>query len=79
VFFGRSSNLTTEALVLPIEERVVLAHRLWRSIDADLADAEEDNALRQSVHRDAELSAGLVTSLVHEDIMRTLRTDIGHG
>jgi putative addiction module component (TIGR02574 family) len=70
-------QLTAEAMALPLPERVTLARVLWQSIDAGLADAKEDDAVREAVRRDAELSSGTVVGRTHEEIMRAARRAIG--
>lgn len=52
-----TQKLTTEAMALPLSERVSLAQTLWESIDNALADTPEDAALGEAIRRDQELSA----------------------
>lgn len=72
-----TQQLVAEALSLPLAERVSLAQSLWQSIDADLADTSEHDAVRQSVRRDQELSSGAVVGRKHDDVMQAARRAIG--
>jgi putative addiction module component (TIGR02574 family) len=72
-----SQQLTTEAMALPLAERVALAQTLWQSIDAGLADADEQAALREAVRRDEGLSSGAVAGRTHEEVMKAARRAIG--
>ncbi len=72
-----TQQLTTEAMALPLSERVSLAQTLWESIDAGLTDADEGEAVREAIRRDQELSSGTVASRTHEEVMQTARRAIG--
>jgi putative addiction module component (TIGR02574 family) len=72
-----AQQLTTEAMALPLSERVALAQTLWQSIDAGLADADEQAALREAVRRDEELSSGAALGRTHEEVMQAARRAIG--
>lgn len=72
-----TQQLTTEAMALPISERVSLAQILWQSIDAGLADSEEHDALHEAIRRDDELSSGAVVGRSHEEVMLAARRAIG--
>ena len=77
-FFAMSTQqLTTEAMALPLSERVSLAQTLWQSIDAGLADTEERDAMREAIRRDQELSSGAVVGRTHEEVMQAARRAIG--
>ena len=77
-FFAMSTQqLTTEAMALPLSERVSLAQTLWQSIDAGLADTEERDAVREAIRRDQELSSGAVIGRTHEEVMQAARRAIG--
>jgi hypothetical protein len=52
-----TQQITTEAMALPLSERVMLAQALWQSIDAGLSNTDEQMAVRDAVRRDQELSA----------------------
>lgn len=45
------------------------AKALWESIEAGLADTDEDSAVRESIRRDEELSSGAVAGRTHEEVM----------
>lgn len=70
-------ELKQEAMALPLSERVSLAQALWESIDAGLADADEQTALQEAIRRDQELSSGAVAGRTHEQVMQAARRAIG--
>ncbi|MDQ3624220.1 MAG: addiction module protein [Verrucomicrobiota bacterium] len=70
-------QLTTEAMALPLPERVSLAQALWQSIDAGLADTDERDAVSEAIRRDQELSSGTVVSRTHEEVMQAARRALG--
>ena len=72
-----TQQLTTEAMALPLSDRVNLAQELWQSIDSGLAEADEQTALSDVVRRDQELSSGAVTGRSHDDVMQAARRAIG--
>lgn len=72
-----NQELTTEAMALPLSERVSLAQALWQSIDAGLADTDEHDAVREAVRRDEELSSGTLVGRTHEEVMAAARRAIG--
>ncbi len=74
------SQLTQAVLDLPLHERVRVAQELWASLQPggseDVADETED-ALRLADRRDAELDAGSVTGISHDQAMETARRSLG--
>lgn len=72
-----TQQLITEAMSLPLSERVTLAQTLWQSIDAEVTEIDEQAALRESIQRDQELSSGSVASRTHEEVMQAARRAIG--
>jgi putative addiction module component (TIGR02574 family) len=72
-----TQQLATEAMALPLAERVVLAQALWQSIDTDLANTDEQNAVHDAARRDQELSAGIVVGRSHAEVMQAARRAIG--
>jgi putative addiction module component (TIGR02574 family) len=70
-------QLTAEAMALPFPERIRLAQALWQSIDGDLLETDEREAVRTAIQRDAELSAGTVEELSHDEVMRSARRALG--
>ena len=56
---------------------MTLAQALWQSIDTEIAEADEQAVLRESVQRDKELSSGSVASRTHEEVMQAARRAIG--
>jgi putative addiction module component (TIGR02574 family) len=71
-----TQQLTTEAMALPLPDRVSLAQALWQSIDTDLTDSDEREAVREAIRRDDELSSGAVTGRTHEEVMQAARRAI---
>lgn len=72
-----AQELTSEAMALPLPERVSLAQALWESIDAALAEVPEDVALREAIRRDQELSSGSAVGRTHEEVLKAARRSIG--
>ena len=70
-------KLNTDALALPLLERVMLAQELWQSIDVGLPDADEQEAVRDAIRRDQELSFGTAVGRTHEDVMLMARRAVG--
>lgn len=68
-----TQQLTTEAMALPLSERVSLAQALWQSIDAGLTDTDEGEAVREAICRDQELSSGTVVGRTYEEVMQAAR------
>ena len=68
-----SQQLTTEALSLPISERVSLAQTLWQSIDFGWEDADPEESLREAIRRDQEMSAEAVAGRTHAEVMDAAR------
>ena len=72
-----TAQLTTDVMALPLAERVTLAQALWQSIDADLVDADEQQAVREAIRRDAELESGAVVDRSHQEVMQAARRALG--
>lgn len=72
-----TQQLISEAMALPLPDRVSLAQALWQSIDTGLADIGEGEAVREAIRRDHELSSGEVTGRTHEEVMQAARRAIG--
>ncbi|MGI8437076.1 MAG: addiction module protein [Chthoniobacterales bacterium] len=72
-----TQQLTSEAMALPLSERVSLAQALWQSIDAGLADVDEGDVVREAIRRDEELSSGVVAGRTHEEVIATARRSLG--
>ena len=68
-----TTALTSEALALPLRERVEFAQLIWASIDEQLADAGVAEALMEAQSRDAALDADLSIGQSHEEVMRLAR------
>jgi hypothetical protein len=43
---------------------------LWESIEAGLADTDEDSAVREAIRRDGELSSGSAAGRTDEEVMQ---------
>lgn len=71
-----TEQIVTEAMALPLPERVSLAQALWESINAGLPNSDERFDLREAVDRDQDLSSGKVTGHSHEEVMRKARRAI---
>jgi hypothetical protein len=65
-----TQQLTAEAVALALPDRVSLAQALWESIEAALAETDEDSAVREAIRRDDELSLGAATGRTHEEVMQ---------
>ena len=72
-----TQQLTTEALSLPLFERVSLAQALWQSIEVGLPDTDERVAVREAVRRSDEISSCAVVGRTHEEVMQDARRAIG--
>lgn len=72
-----TKELTTEAIALPLSERVSLAQVLWQSIDANRPDVSEQDALHEAIRRDGELESGAVIGRTHEEVIQAARQAIG--
>ena len=72
-----AQELTSEAMALPLPERVSLAQALWESIDAALAEVPEDTAVCEAIRRDQELSSGSAVGRTHEEVLKAARRSIG--
>jgi putative addiction module component (TIGR02574 family) len=68
-----TEELISDAIALPLAERVSLAQALWESIDAGLPESDEAEATREAIQRDEELSSGKVTGLTHAEVMEAAR------
>jgi putative addiction module component (TIGR02574 family) len=72
-----TQQLTSEAMALPIAERVSLAQALWQSIDEGLAVTKEREAVAEARRRDEELSSGEVIGRTHDEVMLAARRAVG--
>ena len=68
-----TEQITSEAMALPLAERVSLAQALWQSINSGLPETDERAALEEAFRRDQELSSGTVTGRSHEEVMKAAR------
>ncbi len=68
-----TQQLTTEALALPLAQRIELAQTLWQSIDCGLPEIAPEEAIRDAVRRDAELTSGIVVGGTHAEVMAAAR------
>ena len=58
-------QITTEAMALPIFERVSLAQALWQSIETGLDALKDREALGEALRHDEKLSSGVVQGYTH--------------
>jgi putative addiction module component (TIGR02574 family) len=68
-----TEQLISDAVSLPLDERVSLAQALWESIDAELVDADERPAITEALSRSEDLSSGYVRGETHEEVMEAVR------
>jgi putative addiction module component (TIGR02574 family) len=68
-----NEELTSDAMALPLADRVSLAQALWESIDSEVPDTDELAAVREAIRRDEELSSGKVAGRTHEEVMEAAR------
>ncbi|HEX3145697.1 MAG TPA: addiction module protein [Pyrinomonadaceae bacterium] len=68
-----TEELIAAAMALPLAERVSLAEALWESVDAGLPESDQDEAIREAIQRDEELSSGKVIGLTHAEVMEAAR------
>jgi hypothetical protein len=69
-------QLTHEAMLLPVAERVGLAQALWQSIDRELAEKNPDSEaamIKMAAERDAELASGKGSKRTHDQVMQAAR------
>ncbi|MDA1051073.1 MAG: addiction module protein [Planctomycetota bacterium] len=66
-------QITDHALLLPIDQRVELAQRLWDSVDAPVDPAYEADVLAIAGRRLQELQNGTANEVSHEDVMESTR------
>jgi len=66
-------RITRDLLALPLAERISLAQTLWDSIDDELVDTDEAEAVAISLRRRRELSEGSVTAIARDEAMREAR------
>ena len=74
-----TDQLTTEAMALPLAERVSLAQALWQSINAGLPDSDQPSAVAEAIQRDQELSSGKVAGRSQDEVMQAARRATGCG
>lgn len=74
------NEVVNQALALPVPDRILLAQKLWESIDESGggggATDDEVETLREAVRRDAELSRGSVTGRSHQEVIGAARKAI---
>jgi putative addiction module component (TIGR02574 family) len=68
-------SLTSQVLALPPEQRLVLAQRLWESMEGQVD--EDDELFAEIARRDAEMDAGSVQTYSHDQVMRDARETLG--
>ncbi len=71
-----TKQITTEALALPLAERVSLAQALWQSIETGLDDVAPGEAIEEAIRRDEELSSNAVIGRSHDEVFSAARRAI---
>ncbi len=69
-------QITTEALALPIAQRVELAQALWESLNVGLPKHSAEEAIRVAQRRDAQMTCGEVIGRSHEDVVASARQSL---
>jgi hypothetical protein len=72
-----TQQLTTEAMALPLSERILLAQTLWQSIGAGLPESDENGAVSDALERDEELSSGAFAGRTQEEVDLAARRALG--
>jgi putative addiction module component (TIGR02574 family) len=70
------ASINSEALGLPLRERILLAESLWESIGDPFEESpamSDEDALQLAIKRDQDIESGEVEPLTHDDMMRRLR------
>ena len=70
-------EIAKRALLLPFEQRIELARRLWESVGGPGPAMSEEELLEEALRRDAEIEAGQVEGISHEEVMLAARKAIG--
>jgi putative addiction module component (TIGR02574 family) len=68
-----TEQIISDAMALPLAERVSLAQILWESIDSELSDADERSAIAEALKRSEDLLSGKVAGETHEEVMEAVR------
>jgi hypothetical protein len=71
-----TQQLITEALALPLAQRIELAQTLWESIDCGLPEVAPEAAILDAVRRDAELTSGTIVGRTHAEVMAAARQSL---
>ncbi len=71
-----TQQLTTEALSLPMAQRVELAQALWKSIEYGLQAVAPEEAISEAIRRDAELTSRVVIGRTHEAVTAAARQSL---
>jgi len=72
-----NTDLTAQALALPLGQRIELAQQLWNSIGGPEPAWTDEEIIKEALRRDAEITAGLAETFTHEEVMRDARKAIG--
>ncbi|MCG8586810.1 MAG: addiction module protein [Pirellulales bacterium] len=70
-------EIEKRALELPLNQRLELAQRLWDSVEPPSSFMEDKGAVQEALRRNAEIEAGLVKGVSHEEVMQNARRAIG--
>lgn len=74
-------DLLLQLLEKSPRERIAVANALWDSIKVDdeyRGTADEDAFYEELMRRDAEMEAGEVVEVTHEEVMADLRKQLGY-
>ena len=74
------SQLTQDALSLPLDDRIQLAQQLWASLESSddaIVEDQEREILDLADRRDAELETGSVEGVSHADALAKARKSLG--
>ena len=71
-----TQQLITEALALPLAQRIELAQTLWESIDCGLPEVAPDAAILDAGRGDAELTSGTIVGRTHAEVMAAARQSL---
>ena len=72
-----AKQITSQAMDLPVAERVALAQALWDSVVGDAGNDDEQSVVQEAICRDADLSSGATVGRSHETVTQAARRAIG--
>lgn len=78
----QTDDIVQQLIALPLPDRVTVAQALWQSIDEGLgreAVDEQQDAVRDALRRDTELTSGSIAGRSHEEVMEAVRQALKCG